>query len=606
LRIGLLNNLRAGRNDAQVESLLGFLRRHPDVLHAETNSAEVVPEALADLARQEVDLLVVNGGDGTLQCALTEILENQAFDGRIPMIAPLRGGRTNMSAGDLGADKDAVRGFAALLDDIESGNLNHRISPRPVLRVRHGIERQAHYGMFFGLGVIHRAIGLNHELFDHDHSRNIQGAVGASLVTASLLGRLATGDSAGILQPDKVQVMIDGEIQDRSEFFLMIASSLERLFSRMQPFWGRQAHRSDSRLWFYRGRRTLRSGARTSRRAHGEPHGKVRPQLIGTYRSAAGSTTSSTSNFTTPSMIAPNSPLARLVATELAEEAPPAAQALAEAIRRERENVASILFYGSCLRKKTDEGVFDFYVLVDNYRDTYDSSLLVLGNAILPPNVFYIETEFESRTLRAKYAVLSLSDFEAAVSLLVYQRDDAARDHAIRCAAQAVVTLVQCLMVFLPASGRVQRFSLSALWQQAFAKTYGAERRAESRETIASIYESNSVRYDHIAERVFEVLESEGYIERASGRGGGTAFEIEMSPLRRTMMRWRWHVSRPLARVLAIGRLLKTAFTFGDWVPYAIWKMERHTGEPIELTKRQREHPLIFAWPVIWKVYLRR
>lgn len=238
MRIGLLNNLRAGRNDAQVESLLGFLRRHPDVLHAETNSAEMVPEALADLARQEVDLLVVNGGDGTLQCALTEILENQAFDGRIPMIAPLRGGRTNMSAGDLGADKDSVLGFAALLDDIESGNLSHRISPRPVLRVRHGIERQAHYGMFFGLGVIHRAIGLNHELFDNDHSRNIQGAVGASLVTASLLGRLATGDSAGILQPDKVQVMIDGEIQDRSEFFLMIASSLERLFSRMQPFWG--------------------------------------------------------------------------------------------------------------------------------------------------------------------------------------------------------------------------------------------------------------------------------------------------------------------------------------------------------------------------------
>ncbi len=321
-------------------------------------------------------------------------------------------------------------------------------------------------------------------------------------------------------------------------------------------------------------------------------------------------------------MIDPNSPLAELVATELAEEAPPAARALAEAILRERENVASILFYGSCLRKKTDEGVFDFYVLVDSYRDTYDSSLLALGNAILPPNVFYIETEFESRTLRAKYAVLSVSDFETAVrpdcihpyiwarfaqpSLLVYQRDDAARDHAIQSAAQAVITLVQCLMVFLPAIGRIQRFSLSALWQEAFARTYGAERRAESQETIASIYQSDSARYDRMAECVFEVLANEGYLERASARGGGTAFEIEMSPLRRGMMRWRWRVSRLIARTLAIGRLLKTAFTFGDWVPYAIWKLERHTGEPIVLTKRQREHPLIFAWPVIWKVYLRR
>ena len=238
MRIGLLNNLRAGRNDAQVERLLGFLRRHPDVVHAETNSADVVPEALADLARQEVDILVVNGGDGTLQYALTEILENQAFEGRVPMIAPLRGGRTNMSAGDLGASKDPVRGFASLIDDIENGHLSERVFPRQVLRVQHDVNEQAEYGMFFGIGVIHRAIGLNHQWFENESAHGAQGALGATLVTASLLGRLATGDHTGILQPDKVQVMIDGELQDRSEFFMMLASSLDNLFSRMSPFWG--------------------------------------------------------------------------------------------------------------------------------------------------------------------------------------------------------------------------------------------------------------------------------------------------------------------------------------------------------------------------------
>jgi hypothetical protein len=238
LRIGLLNNLYAGRNAAQVERLLGFLRRHPDVLHVETDSADVVPEALADLARQEVDLLVINGGDGTVQFALTEILGNNAFDGRIPMIAPLRGGRTNMSAGDLGALKDPVRGFAALIEDVEQGKLHERISPRQVLRVQHSNHLQAEFGMFFGLGVIHRAIGLNHDLFENDRTSGIQGAVGASMVTASLLGRLAAGDNGGILQPDKVQVLVNGEPQDRGEFFLLIASTLDRLFSRMKPFWG--------------------------------------------------------------------------------------------------------------------------------------------------------------------------------------------------------------------------------------------------------------------------------------------------------------------------------------------------------------------------------
>ena len=50
---------------------------------------------------------------------------------------------------------------------------------------------------------------------------------------------------------------------------------------------------------------------------------------------------------------------------------------------------------------------------------------------------------------------------------------------------------------------------------------------------------------------------------------------------------------------LGLLRLLKTAYTFGDWVPYVLWKLERHTGRTIELSPRQRRHPLIFGWPII-------
>ena len=238
MRIGLLNNLRAGRNDAQVERLLGFLRRHPEVIHVETSDADVVPEALADLARQEVDLLVINGGDGTLQYALTEILENRAFDGRIPLIAPLRGGRTNMSALDLKADRNPVRGFAALLDDVAAGKIEERISTRQVLCVRYGIDQQAQYGMFFSLGMIYRAIGMEHRNFNHGSGRRVQGVVSSTMVTAGLLARAAMGDRGGILAPDKLQLRIDGELQDDGEFFLMLMSTLNKLFSGMQPFWG--------------------------------------------------------------------------------------------------------------------------------------------------------------------------------------------------------------------------------------------------------------------------------------------------------------------------------------------------------------------------------
>ena len=93
--------------------------------------------------------------------------------------------------------------------------------------------------MFFGAGIIKRAIELNHRLFDQDGKRSVvEGVPGATLVTAGLLGRAITGDQSGILTPDKVQILLDGEAVAQGEFHLVIASTLSRLFARMRPFWG--------------------------------------------------------------------------------------------------------------------------------------------------------------------------------------------------------------------------------------------------------------------------------------------------------------------------------------------------------------------------------
>jgi len=174
----------------------------------------------------------------------------------------------------------------------------------------------------------------------------------------------------------------------------------------------------------------------------------------------------------------------------------------------------------------------------------------------------------------------------------------------VACAAQAVKTLVQRLGVFLPARGSIQKFSIGALWQEAFRRTYGAEKRPESSGTIRSIYQAQSERYDAAGASALALLDEEGWFESVATRG--SSFEVEIRRTRRWATRWRWRLSRPAARGLAVLRLLKSAFTFGDWVPYALWKFERHTGEAIEVSERQRRHPLIFGWPVIWRVLLRR
>lgn len=315
-----------------------------------------------------------------------------------------------------------------------------------------------------------------------------------------------------------------------------------------------------------------------------------------------------------------DAPLAHRVAAELNRAPPAGVEALCATIRaRHGPSVAAILFYGSCLRKGTVEGVLDFYVLVDSYRAAYRRRLPALFNRLLPPNVFYLEQDTEQGTLRTKYAVISVRDFERCVrpscvhayvwarfaqpALLAFARDEAARARVVQATAQAVVTLVQRLGVFLPAEDGAQRFAAAALWHEAFARTYGAELRTESQETIRSVYQADPVRYDSAAAEALAVLHQDGWIDDVQRRGD--VFEVTMPPVRRRRAQWTWRVRRPLAKLIAGGRLLKSAFTFGDWVPYALWKLERHTGTKVALTPRQRRHPFIFGWPVLFRL-LRR
>ncbi|MCA9506245.1 MAG: hypothetical protein H6748_17070 [Spirochaetaceae bacterium] len=323
-------------------------------------------------------------------------------------------------------------------------------------------------------------------------------------------------------------------------------------------------------------------------------------------------------------MPAPSEDLAALrqiVARELREPIRPGPAWLAQQIAsRHPEAVLGVLFYGSCLRAETDEGVLDFWVVVDRYRSTYGNPLLALANAIAPPNVFYLECEHEGRTLRTKYGVISRRDFARGTALSAWHpyvwarfaqpvralcvRDEDARTFLEGRIAEAVVTMVGRLVMLLPERNGVLRFSLAAFWQEAFRRTYDSERRPEAEESILSLYRADPERYDAVGYLALRELARRGHLRAATEHP--RSFEVELAPRRRALGRLRWRLMRPFARTLGLVRLFKTAFTFGDWVPYVLWKLERHTGRRIELTERQRRHPLVYGWPVILPLIRRR
>jgi hypothetical protein len=309
------------------------------------------------------------------------------------------------------------------------------------------------------------------------------------------------------------------------------------------------------------------------------------------------------------------------IALELQQPVLPAVAWLAEEIAKTHgETVLGVLFYGSGLRDQTDDGVLDFWVIVEDYRAAYQNRWQAMISRVAPPNVFYLEREHDGSTLRTKYGVIDRSAFEKGTSLSAWHpyiwarfaqparalacRDEEAKNFLTCAVANAIIAMVGRLVCVLPDRNGLYRFSLAAFWQEAFRRTYDSERRPEAEELIRGLYSANAERYDQVATQAMHHLVVQGHFADATAHP--RSFSVELTTEAQRTSRLRWRFMRSYARALGLIRLAKTAFTFGDWVPYVLWKLERHTGRKVELSERQRRHPLIFAWPIILPFLLRR
>lgn len=285
---------------------------------------------------------------------------------------------------------------------------------------------------------------------------------------------------------------------------------------------------------------------------------------------------------------------------------------LEEIKRKHGTALLAILVYGSWLRGKRDT-MLDFYVLVEDYH-TLDSAWQGWMCRLLPPNVYHIHhtsdnPDEDNQELRAKYALLTLNRFRHAMQHdfhsyfwarfaqpceVLFVRDEKTR--TVLTAAFDVASST-FLRRALPAMG--DRFSSGELWTRGLSLTYQCELRTESSDRGGSIYTFNPEHYDSVTQAfarkntTLSIPESNDVYNNQLGR-----FTRKLSPL-------AWWVRRVQGKLLSALRLFKAAFTFNEPLEYLLWKIERHTGIYIEPTQRQLSHPLIFAWPLLWKLHRR-
>jgi hypothetical protein len=290
--------------------------------------------------------------------------------------------------------------------------------------------------------------------------------------------------------------------------------------------------------------------------------------------------------------------LFRLVAEESEAEVPAPIVAVAEVARlRHDQAIVAVLFYGSCLRQRGEDGkIVDLFLLAEHYKDAHCSRIGRVVNALLPPNVYYVEGLFDGRRVAAKYALVTLAQFEALVTprtlqpyfwarfaqptVVLWARDNEIRRRVHAALSQSVVTMVSETQGLMS-----QAWTSAELWSRAFTETYRTELRAEGANQAHRLYQAFAQRYDHVTRIVTE--------HRAP--------TFHPAETRRAARRW-WR-RRVLGKLLSVLRLIKASFTFQEGAAYLVWKIRRHAGVQIELTSWQRRHPILASTVLAWRLY---
>ena len=171
LRMGILNNPLSGGNRKGLKEIReAASAAQPEVLQREVQTPEDVTETLADFARQEVNIVVVNGGDGTVQAALTAIFNHHFFETKPTLAVLPSAGTTSMIAGDVGLKGSRMGALQKLFNWVRTNNNRAIMIQRPVLKVQVPSLKTPIYGMFFGAAVIYQA---THFCLQKVHTRGV-------------------------------------------------------------------------------------------------------------------------------------------------------------------------------------------------------------------------------------------------------------------------------------------------------------------------------------------------------------------------------------------------------------------------------------------------
>ena len=218
-RVGVIGNPRSHRNRGRI--------RRPDatesiILWHEPSAIEELRGVIERFRTEQVDLIVIDGGDGTVRDVMGVV--DAVYPDALPRFAIIPSGKTNALAIDLDVPahwqvNDAIAAHAA-------DSISHRCALRVQWNDRAVPDQM---GFIFGLGVFRRATDLAQEL----HGLGLFNSVAVVLTVAlSLFRTLLQRGPGSWRHGELVRTSPQGEPK---RLFLVLASTLRRMPGGLKP-----------------------------------------------------------------------------------------------------------------------------------------------------------------------------------------------------------------------------------------------------------------------------------------------------------------------------------------------------------------------------------
>ncbi|PCI63152.1 MAG: hypothetical protein COB37_05440 [Kordiimonadales bacterium] len=231
--VAIISNPLSSTNAGGMEAVRALVEASANVVHFELNGIDTVDEALSLFGKANPAMLIINGGDGTIGAVLASILYKSHFT-KIPPIAFLPGGKTNMTAADFGSKGKPTKVLQKLLKIARENRIEESLQSRNLIEMDLGDGELPRVGTFFGAaGIVKGIFWCRENAYSKGLPNSLAHLAAAFKLTTAAFG---VGKSKELLISDPMAINLPGHGRMSGQYSAVITTTLNKLLLGLKPY----------------------------------------------------------------------------------------------------------------------------------------------------------------------------------------------------------------------------------------------------------------------------------------------------------------------------------------------------------------------------------